>query len=222
MEVSFIIFMVLGMIEVFALFALMFRTFRLPYFEYLKEVAIISLVVTLISYVIRVYFSVSPIYDVLTSYLIYFFFFRYLIKVKYWKAAIISLLYFGYALISTAVYAFFVLTNIFPSEVIDQSNSIASYSIQITSAAIAFLVAWMLTYFGYGFSFISKPPHDFYEKSEISKRERLVVISIGITAVIFFVTYYVLLQTQNLLITPIIALSFFIVIYLSDHRDMYR
>lgn len=176
---NFILFMVFGMVEVFAIFSLMFTRFRLPLREYLKEITIVAASVSLVSYLIRVYFELHMLMDILAHIVIYVVFFRYLIKVRVWRAVVISMLYIGYGLINSLVYFGLVkLGAVSSAEVVSNPNSLSAYTVQTVTAAVSFLISYLTYKFNGGWSFIVRPPHEFVYKKPMNRQDTIIVTAV--------------------------------------------
>ncbi|KZE79345.1 hypothetical protein AV654_17910 [Paenibacillus elgii] len=217
---NFILYMVFGVLEIFALFALMLKTFRFPYFSYIKEITVIAVVVTFLSYLIRVYFDIFQVYDILLHMILYILFFRYIFKIKYWRAIIISFTYYGYIVLVILVFMFYTSTNIVTKEVLEEPNGISAYIIQFTSATIVFLVSYIIHKMNTGFSFISVPPHDFMVKNRLKKHDLIVIFSVLIIAIIVFLTLFFIFRSANYISVPLLILSYAVLVYLAYRRDM--
>lgn len=218
---SFVLYMVFGMLEIYALFALMFRTFRLPYFEYLKEISIISVTVCFVSYIIRVYLEVNMLIDIATHIILYILFFRFLIKVKVWRALIISLVYIGYAVINIIVFYSLTTLNLLSSEsIVTNPNGVQAYVIQSTTIAIAFTISFVLYKLGYGFSFIIRPPHDFFLKTTMKKSDITIIAAVSSLFIVFFLTVYLISSHKIYISIPLIIASYTVIVYLAYRRDM--
>lgn len=219
---SSVVYVLLGMLDIYALFALMFKSFRLPYFEYIREITIIAFVVSVVSLVVRIYLEAPAVIDIVLHLILYIIFFRYLIKVKVWRAAVISLVYFGYGLISFIVYLFYVNTSILPSDLINESSSYAAEVLQITQISLSALISWLLHRYRLGFSFIIRPPHDLFIKTKLKKNDMIMINSILVVSIVFFGSALYILHYQNFLIIPLNLIGFSMLIYLAYRKDMRR
>lgn len=219
---SFVLFMVFGVLEIYALFALMFKTFRLPYFDYIQEISIIALTVALTSYIIRVYFDINQVIDILTHFIFYILFFRYLIKVRYWRAIVISFMYIGYAVLNIMVYLLYTSTGILTAEVLNHPNSAAAYVIQLSTAVLAFAIAYVIYRRNSGFSFIIRPPHDFFIKAKMQKKDCVIIMAVLLMLLLLSFTFYILFHYQSMVSIPLIIVSYLVLIYLAYRRDMSR
>jgi hypothetical protein len=212
--------MVLGMLEIFALFSLMLKSFRFPYVEYLREIGIIAAVVTLVSYLIRVYFEIFQVVDIVTHLILYIMFFRYIFKIRYWRALIISFTYLGYIVIVLAVYVFYTSTNILTPAVLQQPNGIAAYLIQLTSAAVTFLISYLIYRSNTGFGFISVPPHDFLIKNKLGRQDLILICSGLIVVVIVFLALFFIFHTKTYMSILLIIISYITLVFVAYRRDL--
>jgi hypothetical protein len=216
----FFLFMVLGILDVFALFALMFKAFRLPYVEYAKEIGIIAVVITLISYVIRVFFAGPQLLDIMLHFVLYILFFRLLIKIRVWRGFIVALVYFGYGLLSFVSYMLLYKTHIISGDL--SPNSLSSYLVQVTQIALAFIISFVLYRFNLGFSFIVRPPHDFFIKRVLKRNEVIMINGILILSAVMFACAFMIFEYKNFMIIPFNLAIFALLIYLAYRRDSSR
>ncbi|KEQ25543.1 hypothetical protein ET33_02130 [Paenibacillus tyrfis] len=219
---EFILFMFFGLLEVYALFALMFKTFRLPYFEYFKEISIIAVVVALTSYFIRVYFEINQLADIITHLVLYILFFRYMIKVKIWRGIIISLVYFGYGVLNLIIYLVLSNFGLVTEKLVNNPSSLDAFILQFATATSALLISYALHKFNLGFSFIIRPPHDFFIKSKIKRSDFVILTSIIIVACILMFTFYLIFHHKSFISIPMIILSYVVLLYLAYRKDMSR
>jgi hypothetical protein len=214
-----VLYLVFGMIDVFAIFALMFKAFRFPYFEYKKEISILAVIISIISYLLRVYFEINQLVDIIVHTILYILFMWLIIKVKVWRSLVISLMYFVYGALSLGTYFFYVSTNILPISVINEPNSYAAYLIQITTQSIAFLISYVLYRTGIGFPFYMRPPHDFVSKVTIKKREMIILTLVLLLCSIGFFTFFYATNKGSLNSIPVYFIAVIVVIYLAYRRD---
>lgn len=218
-----LVFVVLGILDVIALFALMFRIFRLPFFAYIIEIGIIALFVTIISFLFRVYFKIDAVFDIISHAILYVVFTRYIIKVRWWRSFIIVLTgYFSYGLISFLLYTIYMKTGIVSQSSLEDSTTSASYIIQITQISTASIVAFVLYKMGLGFSFIIRPPHNFYIKEVVTGKDLKLIITIAICGCLFFTGFNLAFKHQVFEVVPLVLIGYIILMYLAHRRDMKR
>lgn len=203
-------YLLLGVLDIFALFALMFKTFRLPYLEYVREIGIVAITVSLVSYLMRVYFETNGLLDIVLHFILYILFFRYLIKVRFKWAIVISLVYFIYGLISG-------LAHLAYSLLLPQHDFT-----QITQIVLAFSIAGLLHIRRRGFSFIIRPPHDVIVKEKLKRSEFLLINLIFLFAAISFTMAMLILDSENFIIIPLNMIVFGLLMYLAYRKDRSR
>lgn len=216
---NFVLFMALGTLEIMAMFAFMFKSFRFPYMEYVKEVAGIALIVSFISYLLRIYFEVIPVIDTIAHFVIYILFMWFVIRIKLWRAAIMSLFYIVYGMFTFVAYFAYVRTGLMTPEVVSQSNSNAAYVIQLTAIFISFFLAWLFHKISIGFSFFPRPPHDFILKRPLSKNDVIVLSGVLALAGIMFYSFLHITHNHGLDAIPINIVPIILVIFMAYRRD---
>ncbi|RAV00566.1 hypothetical protein [Paenibacillus sp. YN15] len=217
---SFVLYVIFGAIEIFSVFALMFKVFSLPYREYLKEIGIMSALVTLSSYLLRVYLGIDMIVDMTVSFVMLILFMRYMIRIKLFRAIMISLTYFAYAIINTGTFLIYSLFGLNSDAVINDSSSLAAYAVQFTSSVIAAVVAYLIYKRNLGFSYIIRPPHDTFVKSKISAQEMRVILLVGASFLVFFMTVLLITQNKTFAGFPVVIFLYAALLYLAYKRDM--
>ncbi|MFN0222143.1 hypothetical protein [Paenibacillus sp. KR2-11] len=217
---SFILYLLFGFLELLSIFALMTKAFRFPFLEYIKETMLVAVIATALSYFIRVYFGFFQGLDTIAQLILYILFFRYFMKIKYWRALIVSLTYIGYVVLVLVVYGLYVSTGLIEEEVLNAPNSLSAYFIQFTSSSVAFLIAFLIYRLNLGFSFISVPPHDFLIKNKIKKHDIILLTAILMTAIVIFIGLFLLLNDKAIASIPILLVLYIILIYIAYRRDL--
>lgn len=216
-----LIFFILGMIDVYAIFGLIFKTFKFPYFEYFKEFTILAVITSIVSYIIRIYFSANPLFDILAHYILYVMFLWLVVRAKLWISLVTSVMYFAYGAISFIVYFFYISTKILSADLLNSSDSYEVFIIQITQQAVAIIFSYFMYRFDFGISKFARPPHDFVAKTNLSKKEIKVLYVIMVVAFISFLAGFFIYRTKSLLMVPLYLCGFLIMIYLGYKRGKY-
>lgn len=206
-----VLFLALGIIDVYAEMALIFKSFKIPYFEYFKEISIMAIFIALVSLIIREFLELSALADIILHFALIILFLRYIIKVIFWRSIIVSLSYFSYGLISFLSYTIYASMGI-------ETDS----AIQVTQIVGGFLIAWLLYRFNVGFSWFSQPPHDFLIKAPMKKADMQLIVSVLFVAALFFVGFEYVWNYQLLEVVPFILAGFSILIYMGYKRDVQR
>lgn len=218
---DFILFLIFGMLETYAIFALVFVSFWLPYREYLGEITVMALLVTLLSYLLRNVLDLNMVVDVGAAYIMMILFLRFLIRLKLFRAIMISLTYFAYAIINS--FAFFLLSStglVDGDMVINNAASPSAFLVQGASAAIAVIVAYLVHRTKIGYSFIIRPPHDFFVRTHLKRSEVRIILSVGASFIAFLVTVGLITEEQTFMGLPLVILLFVTLLILAYRRDM--
>lgn len=208
----------MGMLDVLALFALMLRFFRLPYWTHIKEIAFLSTLIAVISYVIRVYFEGSAVLDTFLHYILYILFIHYVLRYSWLTSFLTSTMYFGYGIISILAYLFyamFVFEHLPPRL---DPQGLLTYSVQTTQILVAFLLAYTLYKFRLGFSFAGKSLINIMKP--LSGQEMKIINIAIVLASIAFSTLYLVLKIQSFILIPLYLVSFAVLLYYSYKRDL--
>jgi hypothetical protein len=217
-----VLYLILGMLDVYAIFALIFKAFRFPYFEYIKEITVLAILTSIVSYFIRIYFSINPMVDILIHFLFYILFLWLVVKAKLWISFITSIMYFFYGFISGIVMLIYTGLHILDNHLIDDPNSYAVFLLQITQQLIAFLIAFGLYKFNLGIHRFTRPPHDFVTRRSFGKKELIIIYIVIVLAIATFSAYCVYYQYKNVLVFPIILVFSMSIFYMAYRRGKSR
>ncbi|MNB98930.1 hypothetical protein D3C75_461910 [compost metagenome] len=214
-----VLYVLIGMLDVFAVLALSLKLYRLPLKAYLLPIAIFCLSSSAISYFIRVGLSL-PWLDLTVLCILTIVFLRYVMSIKLFYSALIA----GAGLNAYIVLQFIVMAGFLTiggsgESLMYQSQGIEIQAVQVVSILLACIIAAALKMFGYGFSFIPIPPHDFLIKDDLFKYKAL-NISAAIALVVVALSLLVLFNVSALLVFPSILISFGLSYYFSNRRDL--
>ncbi|MNI06773.1 hypothetical protein D3C73_597650 [compost metagenome] len=210
-----------GFFDVIAILALIFKIYRFPFFEYTKKLVIIGLTLSIVSYFNRCVIDIAN-YDMIVQFILYILFFRYLIKVRLYRAfSLATTGYLAFDGIQFTVYPLLMSSGIVTTNDAQELTGLGTYMIQSSTEIMCFLVAYLLYKFNLGFSFISVPPHDMYIKSKNNQTEKIIFISNIVAAtVISSIMYWILnFHAHVYIVLPAVAVSLFLLIYFTNRRD---
>ncbi|MCG7406807.1 hypothetical protein MH117_05195 [Paenibacillus sp. ACRRX] len=210
------LFIVIGTIEVFAVLTTALRIFRFKVSWYLRDILIMSVVLALSSYLIRIVLAI-PYLDMPIAILAVIVFMRFAIKVKPHYAVILSLSgYASYISVQSIVYFLLSLILDFDSALLTQQQGTYLYLLQLTTAGTTMLLSFLLYKLGLGFTFIIHPPHSFNIKIN-KKKEGKVFYATVATFLILSGALGFLLSGYGWVAYIIVALNF-IALYILLHR----
>lgn len=213
-----LIYVLLGMLDIFLIITLIFKVFRWPLTQYIKEILIIAVICSAESYVSRIVLGIPEV-DLFLQNILILFLMKYLMKMNFYYSMTLSVIgSFMYSEIAYAAYNVFDLIQIR----MDVSNPMSSgvYSMQVFIQAIAALFAFLLYKFNLGFSFVAVPPHD--SKRRFSPKEKLNLIVSSLAVICIFLTVHVAIHYGAFGINAIMALELFalvILLYIARKQD---
>lgn len=212
-----------SILDSFAVHALILKLYQLPMKKYLYQLLACTVVIALISFTMRVKLDLQ-VWDLPVQYVVYLFFYRYVLKYRlHISAFIVGSGLSAYISIQMIVYYLISLTGTVTKSVIFENNSLGVYFIQLSSIGITLTIATILRRTGRGFSFISKPPHDFVQRINYLEYHHLVtIISAALSAATILLTLWLLILNQYFGIIALSLATFGIAYYFSDQGDYER
>ena len=216
---SVVVYILIGLVDVLAVFALSLKLYRLPLKQYILPIIGFCLVSSTISYFVRVELGL-PWLDLSILALFLIAFFRLAMKLKLFYAALVTGAGLNaYILVQLAVLLVFILIDGSEQNFIFHTQGVEVHLFQIISIAITLMLATFMKLFGYGFSFIPIPPHEFLIKTDYSKHIGL-NIAVATTLILVALSLVIMLNVNELLIFPSTVISFGLSYYFSNRRDL--
>ncbi|EJW14687.1 hypothetical protein M5X06_16060 [Paenibacillus alvei] len=206
-----------GAIEAFALLTATLRLFRFRANYYRINIVVMSIVLALSSYLIRIVFE-EPWFDIPLTMCAIIVFMNYIIKVKLQYAVIITLS--GYVFYTAVQSVIFLVLNIainFESSMLLESSGVYLYLLQTATAGVMILISRYLYKIGLGFSFIIHPPHSYYSK--FSKKENTIFYAALVSFLVLTATIAFSLSGYAWLTCIIVLLNFSLLYYLLHRRS---
>lgn len=216
---SFLIYVLIGSLDVFAVFVLALKLYRLPLKTYSFKVISFCLIMSIVSFFVRVGFGL-PWVDLTILCIAIIGFMRIGMHIKLFYAALIT----GAGLNAYIILQFLVMTCFLTiggsqQSLMYKSQGVEIQLVQIISIIIACVLAILLKVFGYGFSFIPVPPHDLLVKDDFLKYKAL-NISAAIALIVISLSLLVLFNINAMLVFPSALISFGLSYYFSNRRDL--
>ncbi|MHA6530155.1 hypothetical protein [Paenibacillus sp. BAC0078] len=214
-----VLYVLVGMLDVFAVLTLSLKLYRLPLKVYLLPISIFCLTSSAISYFVRVVLGI-PWLDLSILCVLIIVFLRCVMSIKLFYSALIA----GAGLNAYIALQFIVMAGFLTiggsgESLMYQSQGVEIQAVQVVSILLTCIISGVLKIFGYGFSFIPVPPHDFLIKDDLLKYKAL-NISVAITLVVVALSLLVLFNISALLVFPSILISFGLSYYFSNRRDL--
>lgn len=192
-----ILYLLLGFADIIVVLAFIFKLFRFPFWDYKKEFIIIGTTLSATSYLFRIVLQLPEI-DMPIQYVLFILFFRYLLKFRTVKAAMliaIGILAFDLSQLiiapSLITLEFATIRDVF------QSTGMGTFIIQAVNDIVMALVSWLLYKFNLGFSFVMQPPHELSWKTSYTGSNLLILIGVIFASATILAVLYILLNYFN-------------------------
>lgn len=214
------IYIILSIFDAAAMLALMCKLYRLPILMYAKRMSILVLIIAVVSYLLRIRLSL-PYFDLPMQYVIFVLFFRYIIKMRFHYAAfIVAAGFITFTNIQLLVYYFYTATGAANSTILAAVSGIAVYIVQISTEAVVFVLCFLLWRFGYGWSFIILPPHNFAKKEKYTGFNMELIVSTIISVAVIVATVVFLHDGNSFPLIILVFICFGVSYYLSKKGEM--
>lgn len=214
------LYIILSILDAAAMLALMCKLYRLPIIMYAKRMSILVVVIALVSYLLRMQLG-WPYFDLPIQYMIFVLFFRYIIKMRlHYSAFVVAAGFMTFTAIQLLIYYFYIATGAANSAVLAQISGITVYIVQISTEVIVFALCFVLWKFGYGWSFIILPPHNFFKKEKYTGFNMELIISTIISVAVIGATVVFLHDGNSFPLVILALISFGVSHYLSKKGEM--
>ena len=215
------VYLMLGFIDTLAILAIMFKLFRMPFFEYSREVLALSLIISCSSYLLRVEVG-SATLDMVVQISMYIGFLIYVIKIRIVKSVIIACAgYSAFAAIQLFIAALLFLSGLMDSQIVKDTAGIGIFMLQMISQLAVFLVSFLLHKKQWGWSYVIRPPHDFFVKETSNPLEKKLLV-VAVVVMLSFVTAFIAYQHFSFFLVTSINICCYLWLYLiSRMRDYY-
>lgn len=215
------VYLMLGFIDTLAILAIMFKLFRMPFFEYSREVLALSLIISCSSYLLRVEVG-SATLDMVVQISMYIGFLIYVIKIRIVKSVIIACAgYSAFAAIQVLIAVPIFLSGFMDSQIVKDTGGVGIYTIQIMTELGAFLVSFVLHAKQWGWSYVIRPPHDFFVKEPSNPLEKKLLVVAVVVMLCFLGGFTVYLHLSFYLITGVMICCYLWLYLISRMRDYY-
>ncbi|ASS66254.1 hypothetical protein [Paenibacillus sp. RUD330] len=210
----------IGVFDVFAVFALALKIYRQPLKEWILQIGILAIILSITSYYLRVRLNLYVI-DFPLQAISFLLFFRYVMQYRFiFSSIMIATTLLLYLDIQLIIYQFMTLTGM-DENFLSSADGFSAYILQVCGIILAFLVAAVYKVFNFGFAFIAAPPHSFYLKEDYNKLINKGILLSNIAAFIIILGTLFIFQKLNSNILFFISLAVFgMNYYLSKRRDL--
>lgn len=215
------IYISLGMLDAFAVFVLILKLYRLPIKEHILEIGIMSVFISVVSFMLRIVLNI-PTVDLPLQVLLFTLFMRFVMRIKLFYSTIITGAGLSaYLIIQVIIYAILSSFGYLDERLVLQSTGSIVNIVQAITITVTFVIGFILKEFNLGFSFIIRPPHDFNVKEDYSKARNKALLMWSITTlVVLSISLPALLNMKMKYVVPFILISFAALYLQSCRRDI--
>ncbi|WP_148278013.1 hypothetical protein [Paenibacillus popilliae] len=215
------IYIPLGSLDAFAVFVLILKLYRLPIKEYILDIGTMSVIISIVSFVLRILLNV-PTIDLPLQVLLFTLFIRFVMGIKIFYGAIITGAGLGaYLIFQLIIYIILLSIGLLNEHIVLQSAGVEVNFVQASSITLALTIGYVLKKFNLGFSFVIRPPHDFSIKEDYTKPRNKALLFWSITTlVVLFISLPALLSMKMKYVVPFILISLAALYLQSCRRDI--
>jgi hypothetical protein len=194
--------------------------FQYPIREYLREAALICIILATSSTVARNLLDISPVYDSSIHISLMIFGMRFLMKIRTYRATrMVAVGTVGLLAMQALSVMMYTKTGVVDPKVLDDPHSWWTRSLQMTSEAFMFTIAYTVVTFDLGITKYVRPPHDFYVREMTKEKRTTIIVSASLLIVITYVVYVYFAKLDIIATFFLTNILFLIVIIFTYRRD---
>lgn len=214
-------YLLLGCFDVFSIIFFMFALFTLPIREYIKEMAAISAVLAVSSYLVRIVLEL-PLFDTLIQTILIIVLIRLLVKVKTALSILITAIGFAaYVFLQPLVIFVLTASGVIAADVASTTDTWGIRTVQLSTDLLMAGISLLIIRFGLGITYFARPPHSFYTKERLGRSFFVILAAACFGLALSCGLMYLLLNIKFLLIPPIALSILIVLILLVLRRDYY-
>jgi len=220
-QMSTVLYILIGIFDASAVIILALTLYRLPVKDYAKEIIIMSLGISLFSYLMRMVLEI-PSLDLPIQMILFILFFRFGLKIKlFYSGLITSASLNAYIIFQLFILYGFITAGTLDYNVVFQTHNYQIQLIQILSIIVSYLISFSLYKFGWGFSFIVTPPHQFSIKEDyFSGNNKVLLLTTLSTLIVVSLALLVTFNFYAVFLIPSIMIVYSISYYFSRKREI--
>ncbi|MMZ53646.1 hypothetical protein D1872_154430 [compost metagenome] len=212
-------YIIFGVFDALAILLLPLALYMLPIKDYKYKIILFAVVISLVSFLMRIVLNV-PKLDLPLQYALFSIFFRVGLKIKlHWSAFILGVAISAYATMQMAIFYVYKFFDIMQIGVLKENASLQVFLLQGTSILITYLIAALFKLYGTGFSFISAPPHDFIWREDYNTKENKMVLTSTLFSAVTISSGVILLYYLNPLAILLVSIFTFGLSYIFSRRS---
>lgn len=220
MVTSNVVYIILSIFDALAVFVLGLKLHRQSLRKHHRVITLGCITVALSSFLFRVVLD-APLIDLPVQIVIFSLFLRYGFEYKFhWSLFMTVTGISAYIPLQLIIIVIMTQTGLITSNVVSQAEGWGVSVIQIASIVASYIIGFVFYSFGFGFSFILEPPHDFNIKEDIiSPLNRKILISTIVVLIVISVALITVVHLVTLWILPVTLVAFGFLYYYSNRRD---
>lgn len=221
---GFSLYLGLGILDALAETSLILKLYRLPLWRYRYKILLFAAGISIFSFFMRQVIN-APLFDLPIQFLLFIIFFRFAMNIKLHLAVFITgaVIPF-YTLIQLSIFYAGTYRGHWNNSILSLSDGLYVQIIQFSSDIFVIGLALILKKFNLGFSFIKKPPHDFFlRENYYTNKNMMILASSCLSAATIFTTLILIFNANVIGLTVLVFITFSISFYFSrksDHEDV--
>ncbi|MDO3408833.1 hypothetical protein QWJ34_03550 [Saccharibacillus sp. CPCC 101409] len=193
---------------------------RLPVWNYKFELLISAIFAAGVSFILRMMLQAAWV-DLLIQPVLLFILMRGVLKIKsFYSAVAVVSGYAAYFLIQIAVLQTLIVFGRGGEIIVNTADASDVQTIQLVSIASAYFLSALFKIFNLGFSYITRPPHDFaFREDYRSNGNRGLLLSVLVAGVTLAVAVVLLFHLQTIFLLPVAVAAAGLLYFFSSRRD---
>ncbi|PPQ49459.1 hypothetical protein C5G87_07195 [Paenibacillus peoriae] len=212
-------YIIMGIFDALAILVFPLALYMLPIKDYKYKIILFAVIISLVSFLMRIVLNV-PKLDLPLQYALFSIFFRVGLKIKlHWSAFILGVAISAYATMQMAIFYVYSFFDVMQINVLKENATLQVFLLQGTSILITYLIAALFKLYGTGFSFISAPPHDFIWREDYNTKENKMVLTSTLFSAVTISSGVILLYYLNPLAILLVSIFTFGLSYIFSRRS---
>ncbi|MBY0024581.1 hypothetical protein H7K28_15325 [Paenibacillus polymyxa] len=212
-------YIIMGVFDALAILMFPLALYMLPIRENRYKIILFAVVISLVSFLMRIILNI-PKLDLPLQFALFSIFFRVGLKIKlHLSAFILGVAISAYATIQMAIFYVYNFFDIMQLNVLKENATLQVFLLQGTSILVIYLIAALLKLYVTGFSFIVAPPHDFIWREDYNTEENKLVLISTMFSMVTISLGVILLYYLNPLAILLVSIFTFGLSYIFSRRS---
>lgn len=213
-------YIVFGIFDALAVMLLILKLYMIPVDDNKYKLLSFTIFIAFFSFFMRVVLTI-PTFDLPMQYLLFVLFLRVVLKIKVHLGSFMAGAGIcAYAILQMGVYYTYSFFDIMSVGVLKENDGLLLYVFQVSSIIITLSISLVLTRFNAGFTFIIRPPHNFFSKENyFSNRNMILIVGSLVSFLTTLATILLLYEAKPLALLIASVIAFAISFYFSSWSD---